>query len=320
VKAHIPDILLVFPKRRILPSIQSPLGALPARFRRERLLIVGCGDIGVRLARVQRHVKLIALTSNDQRKAELRAQGITPLVGNLDDTRTLMRLAGVATRVVHLAPTSTQGTKDSRSTHLRRSMSVRTPPKQWVYASTSGVYGDCEGALVSETRGIHPQTTRAKRRADAEAQWLFWGRQRDATVSVLRVPGIYALDRVGGSPLERLKRGTPVLAREDDVFTNHIHADDLARAVQLALWRGKPQRVYNINDDTQLRMGDYFDLAAQLFGLEPPQRMTRAHAQEGLPALLLSFMSESRRMRNTRMKQELRLRLRYPTVEQGLRT
>jgi nucleoside-diphosphate-sugar epimerase len=138
-------------------------------------------------------------------------------------------------------------------------------------------------------------------------------------VSVLRIPGIYAPDREGGTPRDRLLRGTPVLACEDDVFTNHIHADDLARACQLSLWRGKPQRTYNVNDDSQLLMGDYFDMAAGLYGLPKPPRIGRAQAQTELPAMQLSFMSESRRMVNARMKRELRLQLRYSRVENGLR-
>ncbi|HNW03070.1 MAG TPA: SDR family NAD(P)-dependent oxidoreductase, partial [Burkholderiaceae bacterium] len=102
------------------------------------------------------------------------------------------------------------------------------------------------------------------------------------------------------------------------VYTNHIHADDLARACVAALWLGLPQRIYNVNDDTQLKMGDYFDLAADLYGLERPPRVTRSEAKTLLSPMLLSFMSESRRMDNTRMKRELKLVLRYPTVATGL--
>jgi nucleoside-diphosphate-sugar epimerase len=137
-------------------------------------------------------------------------------------------------------------------------------------------------------------------------------------VTVLRIPGIYAPDRVGGTPRERLLKGTPVLQQSDDVFTNHIHADDLARACVAALWRGLPGRIYNVNDDSQLKMGDYFDLAADLYGLARPPRLPRALAQEQLPVMQLSFMSESRRMDNARMKRELGLRLRYPSVIDGL--
>jgi len=84
------------------------------------------------------------------------------------------------------------------------------------------------------------------------------------------------------------------------------------------LWKGRPQRTYNVNDDTQLKMGDYFDLAADLYALPRPPRVSREGAIKQLPLMLLSFMAESRRMVNHRMKRELGLRLRYPTVASGL--
>jgi nucleoside-diphosphate-sugar epimerase len=303
-----------------LPSNQSPLGALPSRFKRERLLIIGCGDVGQRVVRAQRHVRVVALTSSPERVAVLRAQGVTPVVGNLDAAASLQRLAGWATRVLHLAPPPLQGSTDPRTLALTRMLMRRTAPRSVVYGSTSGVYGDCAGAWVDESRMVKPITPRAQRRVDAEARVRHLGRLRSSTVrvTVLRIPGIYAPDREGGTPRERLLRGTPVLAREDDVFTNHIHADDLARACQLALWRGKPQRTYNVNDDSQMLMGDYFDMAAGLYGLPKPPRISRPQAQTELPAMQLSFMSESRRMVNTRMKRELRLQLRYPDTTSGL--
>ncbi|HQR86421.1 MAG: NAD(P)-dependent oxidoreductase [Burkholderiales bacterium 35-55-47] len=303
-----------------MPSNQSPLGALPSRFKRERLLIIGCGDVGQRVVRVQRHVRVVALTSSPDRVAALRAQGVTPVVGNLDVPASLQRLAGWATRVLHLAPPPLQGNTDPRTLAVSRMLMRRSAPLSVVYGSTTGVYGDCEGAWVEESRTVNPITPRALRRVDAEARVRHLGRLRSSPVrvSVLRIPGIYAPDREGGTPRDRLLRGTPVLAREDDVFTNHIHADDLARACQLAVWRGKPQRVYNVNDDSQMRMGDYFDMAAGLYALAKPPRISRAQAQTELPAMQLSFMSESRRMVNTRMKRELRLQLRYADVKDGL--
>jgi nucleoside-diphosphate-sugar epimerase len=109
-----------------------------------------------------------------------------------------------------------------------------------------------------------------------------------------------------------------VLRDEDDVYTNHIHADDLARACVAALLRGAPQRVYHASDDSELKMGEYFDLAADLAGLPRPPRIAREQAAQQLGPMLLSFMSESRRLDNRRLKHELRLRLRYPTVAEGL--
>jgi nucleoside-diphosphate-sugar epimerase len=295
------------------------MGALPARFRRERLLIVGCGDVGLRVARAMAgRVRLLALTSSPERMELLRQQGVTPLLGNLDAPNTLGRLAGIATRVVHLAPPPPEGRGDPRTRALNAALRLRTLPKSYVYGSTSGVYGDCKGEIATETRAVNAYTERAKRRIDAEKRVRHLGRATGVHSMILRTPGIYATDRTGGTPRARLLKGTPVLQAADDVYTNHIHADDLARACVSALWRGKPQRIYNINDDTLLKMGDYFDLAADLYGLPRPPRVPRSTAREQLPLMLLSFMSESRLLDNTRMKRELKLVLRYPTVEDGL--
>ncbi len=303
-----------------MPSNQSPLGALPSRFRRTRLLIVGCGDVGLRVAaHLPSRVRVLALTSSPERHGDLRARGLVPLAGDLDRPHSLRRLAGLADRVLHLAPPPSEGRTDPRTRALARALLGRAAPRALVYGSTSGVYGDCDGDRVTEVRPLAPHTERAHRRVDAEAAVHFLGRVAGVRTSVLRIPGIYAPDRVGGTPRERLLRGTPVRAASDDVYTNHIHADDLARACIAALWRGKPQRSVNVNDDTALMMGDYFDLAADLYGLPRPPRVARGVAQGQLPLGLLSFMSESRRLVNTRMKRELRLGLRYPSVAEGLR-
>ncbi len=290
------------------------------RFRRQRLLIVGCGDVGLRAAAaLPSRVRVLALTSTPARHAELRARGITPLAGNLDRGNTLRRLAGLATHVLHLAPPPAEGRDDPRTRALLRALRLRTPPVALVYGSTSGVYGDCGGEWVAETRALQAGTARAQRRVAAEGQLRFHGRSAGVRTSILRIPGIYAPDRLGGTPRERLLKGTPVLRAQDDVYTNHIHADDLARACLAALWRGAAQRVYHASDDSELKMGDYFDLAAGLYGLPRPPRITRLQATQELPATLLSFMSESRRLINTRLKRELRLTLRYATVASGLR-
>lgn len=288
------------------------------------MLIVGCGDVGLRTARqLGARVRMMALTSSPSRVAALRAHGLTPLQGDLDKPATLARLAGIATHVVHLAPPPAEPKahwwRDTRTSALLRALLLRTPPVSLVYGSTSGVYGDCGGARVAESRAVAPRTPRAQRRVDAEAAVRHFGRIAGTRATILRIPGIYAADREGGTPRERLLRGTPVLRADDDVYTNHIHGDDLARAVVAALWRGRAQRVVHASDDSELKMGDYFDLAADLYGLARPPRVARSTAQDALPLMLLSFMSESRRLDNTRLKRELRVRLRYPTVADGLR-
>ena len=263
----------------------------------------------------------MALTSSPERAQLLRDRGITPLQGNLDRTDTLRRLSGLAQRVLHLAPPpgDVRGvvTTDPRTRDLLRVLRLRTPPLALVYASTTGVYGDCRGQRVSETRPVQPHTARARRRVDAE-RWVRLLGRSGVRSTVLRVPGIYAQDREGGTPRERLLKGTPVLRAQDDVYTNHIHANDLARACVLALWRGRAQRVLHVCDDTDMKMGDYFDLAADLMGLPRPPRVARSQAGESLPLMVLSFMNESRRLDNGRMKKELRLKLQVPHARQGL--
>jgi nucleoside-diphosphate-sugar epimerase len=283
-----------------------------------RLLIIGCGDVGLRVLKLlSGRWRVYALTSTPARAAALRAAGAVPLVGNLDDAASLARLAGLADRVLHLAPPQTHGATDLRTRHLLAAL-ARRAPEVLVYASTTGVYGDCGGAFIDEARAPKPGTDRARRRVDAEAQLRAFAGRHGTRVSLLRIPGIYARDRDGGHPRERLARGTPVLRREDDVYTNHIHADDLAKACMLALLRGPTQRAVNVCDDSQMLMGDYFDLAADITGLPRPERITRDEAAQRMSPMQLSFWSESRRLSNRRMKAELRLRLRYPTPREGL--
>jgi len=198
-------------------------------------------------------------------------------------------------------------------------MLLRTPAERLVYGSTTGVYGDAGGARFDETRAVAPATDRAWRRVAAEARLRRHGRRSGACVTLLRIPGIYALDRAGGDPRERVARGSPVLRPEDDVYTNHIHADDLARACIAALLRGRPQRAVHVCDDQELRMGDYCELVARLAGLPSPPRIGREAARAQLSPMTLSFMSESRRLDNRRLHRELRARLRWPTVEVFLR-
>ena len=284
------------------------------------LLIVGCGDVGLRVARlVATRWRVLALISSADRLDALRAAGVVPLRGNLDRPDTLARLAGLADAVLHLAPPAPSGAADPRTAHLVHALARSPRLRRLVYGSTSGVYGDTGGAWIDETWPLRPATDRARRRVDAEQRLRFYGRSGGPRVTLLRIPGIYALDRPGGDPRERLRRGAPLLAAEDDVFTNHIHADDLARACVAALYRGRPQRAVNASDDSDLRMGEYFDLAADLFGLPRAERLSRAEAAVRLSPMQLSFLSESRRLVNRRLKRELRLVLRHPDVAAGLR-
>lgn len=284
----------------------------------KRVLIVGCGNVASRaLPWLRRRFRVYALVRRSDNCGALREAGVMPVRADLDDRRSLMRLAGLADTVLHFAPPPTQGETDPRTRRLLAALGAGASlPQRLVYISTTGVYGDCAGALVAETRPLAARNPRARRRVDAEQQLRAFGRRSGVRVGMLRAPGIYASDRL---PLERLRRGDPVLTAEDDVFTNHIHARDLADAACLAIFRARSGRAYNASDDSELKMGEYYDAVADAFALPRPPRCPRATIGERLSPLTLSFMNESRRLDNRRLKSELRLRLRYPSVVDGLR-
>lgn len=293
----------------------APMGALPARFRRPRVLILGLGDVGERVAQlIKRRAHVVSTTSNPGRFGELRAAGLTPALVNLDHERALDRWSGWAQRVLHTIPPNADGDADDRTRRVVKSLRLRSRVRQGVYVSTTGVYGDRRGAWVSESDPLQATTPRAQRRVDAERQW----RNAMQPWTILRAPGIYAFDREGGNPLERLRRGMPVLTSADDVYTNRIHSLDLARACVLALWSRAPYRAIHLSDQSDAKLGDYFVALAQAAGMPPPQRVSMAQAQETLSPMTLSFWRESRRLRTTRMETELKLRLKYPTVFQAL--
>ena len=272
--------------------------------RMSRLLIVGFGDIARRaVARLPAGVDVRGLGRR--------------LGADLDRPATLAGLAGWADAVLHCAPPPGEGESDPRTANLLAALDAAILPRRLVYLSTSGVYGDCAGALVDESRPVRPQTGRARRRVDAERRLVEWSAGHGIALTILRVPGIYAADRL---PIERLRKGTPVLRDEDDVYTNHIHADDLAGIACRALEEDAPVGTYNVSDDTRMKMGEWLDFVADRAGLPRPPRVSRADAERLVPPALLSFMGESRCLDNRRMKERLGVRLRYPTVHAGVPT
>jgi len=279
-----------------------------------RVLLIGCGDIALRTADLLRsRARLYGLTRRPDDVPRLRAHGIVPIIGDLDRLATLSRLRAAPFAVLHFAPPPSEGRDDPRTQKLVAALArARSIPQRFVYISTSGVYGDCAGAQVSEMRPRRAQTPRGRRRVAAEDRLRDWAKRYGVSLSILRAPGIYAATRL---PLERLKQGTPALAFDDDIFTTHIHADDLARATVAALFRAKPNRAYNVTDDAQMKMGGWFDAVADAFHLPRPPRVSWEEAEQRIAPILLSFMSESRRLVNTRMKRELRVRLKYPTPQ-----
>ena len=281
-----------------------------------RILIVGCGDVGLRAARLLRQrARVFGLLRTPERRDELRAAGVIPIEANLDDRRSLRRLAGLAHLVLHLAPPPGEGENDPRTRHLLSALNLSSLPYGLVYVSTSGVYGDCNGKVVTENWPARPNNARAIRRQDAESQLRTWAKKTGVRLSILRAPGIYANDRM---PAERVRKGLPALLPEDDIYTNHIHAEDLAGLCVLAAFRGRNNRIYNAVDDSGLKMGDWFDVVADHLALPRPPRLPKAEVMAAVTPAMRTFLSESRRLTNWRLKQELGYRLKYQTVREGL--
>ena len=292
------------------------------------VLIVGFGDIGQRVARLLSPThRVIALIRRADGEADVRAAGAIPLIADLDNTASLHGLAGIAgvagvpIAVFHFAPPPNHGAEDARTTNLLAALSSGVAPTRLIYISTTGVYGDCQGRWIDELSPLNPESDRAKRRVDAEQRLTKWALASGVGLAILRAPGIYAADRL---PIERLRAGTPAIAAAEDAWSNHIHADDLASAAVHAMAcagdrAAASTSVFNIVDDSELKMGDYFDLVADHFGLPRPPRVSRAEAGLQVSAAMLSFMRESRRIRNQKMKSALGMTLAYPTVQAFLR-
>ena len=292
--------------------------SLMQSFGKPSILIIGCGDIGLRVAKqLSRSHRVFALTSQQSRFQELREVGATPILGNLDQPESLWRLAGLAQTVIHLAPPQNSGNRDCRTRNLIRILAQGSNAvRRLIYISTTGVYGDHQGAKVSEITPVNPQSERAKRRVDAERTLRLWAPAHGVALTILRVPGIYAADRL---PIDRLQAQTPALITEEDAYSNHIHSDDLARLTCAAVYHGKPQRIINVCDGGETKMGDYFDEVADAFGLQRPARLPGNELQKIVSPMLWSFMRESRRVTNARLS-ELKTPLRYPSVGHFLKT
>lgn len=296
-------------------------GPSPARYmahRATRLLLVGGGDVAFRtLALLPRGWQVTAFVRPGPQAARLRSAGVRVVVGDLDDRTTLARLSGRTDRIIYSAPPASDTDGEPRLRRTLAALSGSRLPRSLVYISTSGVYGDHGGSLVSETAMLRTASPRARRRVAAERLLRRWGRDTGVATAILRAPGIYAADRL---PVARIRAGTPAIEATEDSYSNHIHADDLARACVLALFRARGGRAFNVCDDAPLRMGDYFDAVADRFGLPRPPRLPREAVRARVDPMLWSFMAESRQLDNRRARRELRLRLRYPTVASFLET
>lgn len=284
----------------------------------ERVFIVGCGDIGKRVARLAmaEGAEVTALVRSEESAAKLKDLGIGTVEGHLDDPESLVGLPTQGAVVFYFAPPPGGGITEPRVRAFCAAVRPGDEPAKVVYISTSGVYGDCGDVAVTEDTPPNPQTARAKRRFDAETVFRAWGAERGVPIVILRVTGIYGPGRL---PLQQLTAGQPVLLESEASFTNRIHSDDLARVSMAAAERGGDGDIFNVSDGNPGTMTEYFNACADALGLPLPRQVTMEEAKKVMSPLMLSYVTESRRMDNAKMLRKLEVKLLYPTLQEGLK-
>ncbi len=281
------------------------------------VLIVGCGDIGIRVARLVKSEGgvVFGLARDEEGAGRLRSHGVEPVLANLDDQGSLAALPTADRLVFYFAPPPGGGSIDGRMRKFCAATGTERLPAKVVYMSTSGVYGDCGGAWVTEETPVNPQTSRAQRRVDAEQTLQTWGRKHQVPIVILRVTGIYGPGRL---PIARLQQGHPVLREEDSPVTNRIHADDLARICIAAARKGIDGECFNISDGQPGTMTQYFMAVADKLGFPRPKQVSMDEAKQVMNPMMLSYLTEARRMDNLKMLEQLEITLQYPDLESGL--
>ncbi|WP_455212565.1 SDR family oxidoreductase [Kaarinaea lacus] len=281
-----------------------------------QVFISGFGDIGQRVAvrHLQRQDTVFALVRSQKKAAALKASGIKPVVGDLDDDTSLVDLPTTDCVVYHFAPPPASGQTDPRLANLLAAAQGQLPQKV-VLISTTAVYGDCHGQWINENTPAQPQSDRGKRRLHGEQQLLAWGEQTGVPVVILRVGGIYGPHRL---PVERLKQGLPILKETLSPFTNRIHEDDLAMICVAAADKAPDRAIYNVSDGKPGTMSRYFKDIAKALGLPQPREVDMEEAKRVLSAGMLSYLQESRRIDNRKLINELGVQLQYADFAMGL--
>ena len=282
------------------------------------VFIAGCGDIGERVARLYlaRGAVVRGLARSDAAAERLRAAGIEAVRGDLEQPQSLQQLPLAGARVFYLAAPPSTGEQDPLLGNFLAAMdSAALRPARVVLISTTAVYGDCLGAWITEEQTIAPQTPRGRRRLDAEQRLQAWAGQNEVTYAILRVAGIYGPGRL---PLARIESGAPILHPHESPFTNRIHQDDLAQVCVAAAERAPAGEIYNVADGNPGTMSQYFMDIATAFSLPAPPQVSRAEAEQVMSAGMLSYLRESRRLDNRKLREQLQVQLRYPDLAAGL--
>jgi len=282
-----------------------------------KIVIAGCGYIGSRIAGLwrERGAGVICLVRTPEKSALLAAEGFAASAVSLDDPAaiSLPDMAGAV--LYYLIPPPGGGTSDTRARNFIATLKNGRAPGKVIYMSATSVYSEAGGGIVTEESPTEPQSAMGKRRLDAERAFLEYGREAGVPVVILRVSGIYGPGRL---PLMQISQGQPLLHVAESGPSNRIHADDLAAVCLIAAERGAGGEIFNVSDGHPSSMTSYFNACADLLGYPRQPQVSMAEARQVMSPLMLSYVSDSRIVDNTRMLERLGIQLRYPTMQDGL--
>jgi nucleoside-diphosphate-sugar epimerase len=214
-------------------------------------------------------------------------------------------------RIIYTVPPA----GDSGDERLQRFLELLDPePQSFVYISTTGVYGDCDGATIDESVAVSPGTIRARRRVTAEGQLSQWAAASGSNLTILRTPSIYGPGRLGE---ERLQNVAPVLSEAESNPGNRIHVDDLVSCCCAAL--DAPAGIYNVGDADHRSATWFASEVARQLGFPEPRQVSRGELAQSISPLRLSFLSESRQIDTRKMREVLGVTPSYTNAEDGIR-
>lgn len=280
----------------------------------KNIWIIGCGDIGRRVSALYNNQIIQGLVQSDASRSACEQINIKAISINLDESYHFANNQFKDANIYYFAPPASTGKTDPRLETFLKNISDQ--PKRIVLISTTGVYGDSNGEWIDESTPVNPKADRAQRRLSAEQSLFDWANEYNKEFMVLRVPGIYAKNRL---PLARLKKGLAVVNENEAGWTNRIHADDLAQACKAAMQCDQANQIINVTDGNPSSMTDYFNQVADYAKLPRPPQISMKKAEATLSEGMVSYLKESRRIKNNKMLDILMLKLKYPTLASALK-
>jgi nucleoside-diphosphate-sugar epimerase len=283
----------------------------------KKIVIAGCGYVGTRIGRIWKDAgaTVTCLVRSPEHKSVLKAEGFTALSCSFDDPADIPVLDVAGSTLYYLAPPPGGGIADSRARNFCMSLSGVHPPAMVIYMSATSVYSEQNGGTVTELSETDPFSAMGKRRLDAESAFSEYGAANHVAVIVLRVSGIYGPGRL---PLMQISQGQPLLREDESGPSNRIHADDLAAICVASAEKGQMGGIFNISDGHPSSMTSYFNACADVLGYPRQPQVSMEQARQVMSPLMLSYVTESRVVDNTKMLNGLGINLIYPSMKEGL--